>query len=143
MESVRSNIKGMYCEDPGLSLNYKVQGGRCSIYSKCDTEFDKRIICSSGSFYDDESLRKGKTDKIIYSYFGYTNSYLVSYPYRHESYDCEGKCVDYDPRYRPWYVGAITGAKNVLIIVDFSGSMDGTKIQKAKEATIQVLNTLG
>lgn len=41
-------------------------------------------------------------------------------------------CVDYDPRYRPWYVTATSGGKNVILFIDISGSMDGTRINIAK-----------
>ncbi len=29
----------------------------------------------------------------------------------------------YDPRKRPWYVGATTGSKNVIIAIDISSNM--------------------
>ena len=38
------------------------------------------------------------------------------------------ECSDYDPRFRPWYVVATSGAKNVILIIDTSGSMSGTRI---------------
>ena len=38
-----------------------------------------------------------------------------------------GKCPNgknnYDPRVRPWYVAASTGPKDVVLILDTSGSM--------------------
>ncbi len=38
-----------------------------------------------------------------------------------------GKCPNgknnYDPRIRPWYVAASTGPKDVVLILDTSGSM--------------------
>lgn len=40
-------------------------------------------------------------------------------------------------------VGASTGAKNILIILDFSGSMEGSKLKEAKKASISVIDTLG
>ena len=64
--------------------------------------------------YDDEGANDGKTlklskdDEIIYSYAGFYTSYFYSFPYRHESYVCNGDSKQYDPRYRPWYVRNIT-----------------------------------
>ena len=55
-------------------------------------------------------------------------------------------CNDYDPRFRPWYVSATTGRKNVIIIIDVSGSMYQdipSRISLAKEAATNVVNTLG
>lgn len=34
-------------------MNYSTAGGRCSTSVKCDTELDKRIICSTGNLYED------------------------------------------------------------------------------------------
>ena len=53
-----------------------------------------------------------------------------------------GDCLEYDPRYRPWYVTATTGAKHVLIAIDNSGSMSGTPISLAREAGKEIIDTL-
>ena len=37
--------------------------------------------------------------------------------------DESGNCKDYDPRMRPWYIAATTGGKNLIVIIDTSGSM--------------------
>ena len=49
---------------------------------------------------------------------------------------------DYDPRIRPWYVSSTSGPKNVMIILDCSSSMVGTRWQIAKAAAKTILNTL-
>ena len=52
-------------------------------------------------------------------------------------------CTDsYDPRYRPWYAVGASGPKDVLIVIDTSGSMVGTRISLAREAASYVLDTL-
>ncbi len=49
----------------------------------------------------------------------------------------------YDPRFRPWYSAAVTGPKDVVILVDVSGSMSsGRRIVMAQEAALKVLDTL-
>lgn len=58
-------------------------------------------------------------------------------------YPSNGQCVDFDPRYRPWYATAATGAKNVILFIDISGSMSGLKLRIAKEATKAIIDTLG
>lgn len=57
-----------------------------------------------------------------------------------------GVCNDYDPRYRPWYVGATTGAKNLILVMDTSGSMRNnvpTRLELARTAGSAVVTTLG
>ena len=53
-------------------------------------------------------------------------------------------CLDeYDPRFRPWYATAASGPKDVVIVVDSSGSMSsGDRIEMAKEAATKVIDTL-
>merc|ERR1712107_182566 len=52
-------------------------------------------------------------------------------------------CAAYDPRFRPWYASAATGPKNIVIIIDKSGSMrDYDRMNIAKAAIKKVLNTL-
>ena len=48
---------------------------------------------------------------------------------------------DYDPRFRPWYAGAASGPKDVLIVVDSSGSMSGGRIEMAIAAAKKVVDT--
>ncbi|CAN0427083.1 unnamed protein product [Pylaiella littoralis] len=52
-------------------------------------------------------------------------------------------CGQYDPRIRPWYVAASSGPKDVVIVLDVSGSMSQyDRLELAKEAAETVLNTL-
>jgi hypothetical protein len=55
----------------------------------------------------------------------------------------QGKCPSFDPRIRNWYVAASSGPKNLVIILDVSGSMgDLNRINLAKSAAKSVLDTL-
>lgn len=45
------------------------------------------------------------------------------YPGSPSMEESDGTCQNYDPRIRPWYIAAITGAKNVIIVIDRSASM--------------------
>ena len=50
---------------------------------------------------------------------------------------------EYDPRFRPWYATAASGPKDVVIVVDSSGSMSsGDRIKMAKDAAAKVIDTL-
>lgn len=50
----------------------------------------------------------------------------------------------YDPTVRPWYVAGSSGPKDVVLILDTSGSMSSyDRLDIMKEAAIRVINTLG
>ncbi|CAE8654690.1 unnamed protein product, partial [Polarella glacialis] len=49
----------------------------------------------------------------------------------------------FDPRFRPWYAAGATGPKDIVVVVDVSGSMSTAKrYQKSQQATEAILNTL-
>ena len=51
-------------------------------------------------------------------------------------------CKAYDPRYRPWYAAAASGPKDVVLVIDTSGSMAGALNAMAKQAATMVIDTL-
>eukprot|EP00977_Amphora_coffeiformis_P015582 scaffold4562_cov178-Amphora_coffeaeformis.AAC.11 len=51
-------------------------------------------------------------------------------------------CGQYDPRVRPWYVAASSGPKNVIMVLDTSGSMLGLRMDLLKQAAKRVVDTL-
>ncbi|CAE8617388.1 unnamed protein product [Polarella glacialis] len=49
----------------------------------------------------------------------------------------------FDPRFRPWYAAGATGPKDIVVVVDVSGSMStANRHQKSQQATEAILNTL-
>jgi von Willebrand factor type A domain len=55
----------------------------------------------------------------------------------------EEECGSYDPRLRPWYIAAGSGPKNVVMVLDTSGSMErGQKMDLLKLAATRVIKTL-
>lgn len=48
----------------------------------------------------------------------------------------------YDARMRPWYVAAASSRKDVIILVDSSGSMTGSRRDIAKGVVFEILDTL-
>lgn len=59
------------------------------------------------------------------------------FPARHSP-----QCGTFDPRVRPWYIAASSGPKNVVLVVDTSGSMQGRRLQLLKIALRRVISTL-
>ena len=70
-------------------------------------------------------------------FMGSHNGAFRIFPARHTE-----NCGSYDPRLRPWYVSASSGPKNVILILDTSGSMQGLRMDLMKEAASRVLQTL-
>ena len=58
-----------------------------------------------------------------WQYFGSTTGMHRTYPGHEWPRNFIGFHVDYDPRLRPWYLSTVSGAKDVIIILDGSVSM--------------------
>jgi hypothetical protein len=48
----------------------------------------------------------------------------------------------YDPRFRPWYAASTTNPKIIILVIDCSGSMAGSRMILAKSAAKAVVKTL-
>ena len=73
-----------------------------------------------------------------WTYFGAHNGLFRKIPAVHEEV-----CGDFDPRRRPWFVAASSGPKDVVLVLDVSGSMaDYGRIDTAKAAAITIVETL-
>lgn len=71
-------------------------------------------------------------------YFGTAGGSFRIIPARHSEV-----CGAYDPRRRPWFVSASSGPKDVVLVIDVSGSMDNYgRIMLAKEAASTIVSTL-
>ena len=70
-------------------------------------------------------------------YVGFHNGLFRRAPAIHQK-----MCGKYDPRQRPWYIAASSGPKDVVLVIDTSGSMDNGRIDLAKQAAITVVQTL-
>eukprot|EP01083_Nonionella_stella_P109493 319343_1 len=93
--------------------------------------------------YETHCVDDEGNDEYCMMYFGSVNGVFRQFP-GVENKKVNGAYKNYDPRFRPWYVSAATGNKDVVILLDMSGSMksEGRKAL-AKEAVVSVLNTLG
>ena len=74
-------------------------------------------------------------------YYGSDNGVFRIYPGNPKS--CPTNYNAFDPRLRPWYVAASTGPKDVVLVLDTSGSMDvSNRLNLMKQAAKYVINTL-
>ena len=71
-------------------------------------------------------------------YFGGHNGAFRIYPARHSE-----TCGNYDTRKRPWYVAASSGPKDVVLVLDTSGSMaSSSRINLVRTAANDVIDAL-
>lgn len=74
-------------------------------------------------------------------YIGSSRGLFRRFPGRYSGN--KGVCDEYDPRYRPWYTIAASGSKNIIILLDKSGSMyKSGYLKHAKLAVDSTLSTL-
>ena len=86
-----------------------------------------------------KSLATGDSD-LKWMYYGTMEGVMVNYPGFYWG-DCEGST--YDPRERPWFVSGATGPKDVIIVIDKSGSMRyNNRMEYAREGATTVVNSL-
>ena len=79
-----------------------------------------------------------ETITLRWQYIGTPSGLFRGYPG-----DAQETCASYDPRIRPWYVAATSGPKNVILVIDVSGSMRSRgRLELAKDAAKTVINTL-
>ena len=126
------------CVCPGRNLNLSTTTVKLAdVYSQINSNDQdiKEIICSSESLIDDFRSINSNFDNVKWQFFGSYNGVMRNFPGR-------DRCEVYDPRTRPWYVAAVTGAKNIILILDISGSMDGIKLEMLKISASNVIKTL-
>lgn len=91
---------------------------------------EKEFVCGLTSL--DSKLKDAwdQQEGLIWIYFGSFNGVFRSYP--GHLWDCARR---YDNRIRPWYRGASSGIKDVVVVMDVSGSMSGNqRLQLVKKA---------
>lgn len=72
-------------------------------------------------------------------YFGSNRGLFRRFPGEYRARN--ERCDPYDPRIRPWYTIAASGAKNVLVLIDKSSSMRKVE-EDAKFAASAMIDTL-
>ncbi|XP_028255073.1 voltage-dependent calcium channel subunit alpha-2/delta-4 isoform X2 [Parambassis ranga] len=87
-----------------------------------------------------ENFQKDPT--LTWQYFGSSSGFFRLYPGIQWIPD-ENGVVTFDCRNRNWYIQAATSPKDVVIVVDVSGSMKGLRLTIAKHTINTILDTLG
>ncbi|CAJ1055922.1 voltage-dependent calcium channel subunit alpha-2/delta-4-like [Xyrichtys novacula] len=83
-----------------------------------------------------------KDPTLTWQYFGSSTGFFRVYPGIKWTPDANGVAA-FDCRNRNWYIQAATSPKDIIIMVDISGSMKGLKMTIAKHTINTILDTLG
>ncbi|XP_069384867.1 voltage-dependent calcium channel subunit alpha-2/delta-4 isoform X2 [Paralichthys olivaceus] len=83
-----------------------------------------------------------KDPTLTWQYFGSSTGFFRIYPGIKWTPDSNGVAA-FDCRNRNWYIQAATSPKDIIIMVDISGSMKGLKMTIAKHTINTILDTLG
>ncbi|KAK1899175.1 Voltage-dependent calcium channel subunit alpha-2/delta-3 [Dissostichus eleginoides] len=109
--------------------------------------YNKDSAIVNGVFWS-EALNKVFVDNferdpsLIWQYFGSAKGFFRQYPGIKWKPDEHG-VIAFDCRNRKWYIQAATSPKNVVILVDVSGSMKGLRLTIARQTVSSILDTLG
>ncbi|XP_048355768.1 voltage-dependent calcium channel subunit alpha-2/delta-4 isoform X2 [Sphaerodactylus townsendi] len=79
---------------------------------------------------------------LTWQYFGSSTGFFRLYPGIKWVPDQNG-VLSFDCRNRGWYIQAATSPKDIVIVVDISGSMKGLRMTIAKHTIVTILDTLG
>ncbi|XP_058842409.1 voltage-dependent calcium channel subunit alpha-2/delta-4-like isoform X1 [Acipenser ruthenus] len=79
---------------------------------------------------------------LTWQYFGSYTGFFRLYPGIKWQPD-ENGVIAFDCRNRNWYIQAATSPKDIVIVVDISGSMKGLRLSIAKHTITTILDTLG
>eukprot|EP01064_Diplonema_japonicum_P011303 TRINITY_DN185_c2_g1_i1.p1 TRINITY_DN185_c2_g1~~TRINITY_DN185_c2_g1_i1.p1 ORF type:complete len:616 (+),score=103.52 TRINITY_DN185_c2_g1_i1:51-1850(+) len=133
----------------------KIRGTESSVVRlPAGSDFDsaelRADICSSKEIESTFKSNKNTYGITAYQYVSHWTGTLRMFPGIPQERD-NGKCSDYDPRIRPWYVTAASGPKDIILVLDVSGSMSRphnsargsmSRLQAVVNAAHEVLNTL-
>ncbi|XP_022109124.1 voltage-dependent calcium channel subunit alpha-2/delta-1-like isoform X3 [Acanthaster planci] len=93
----------------------------------------------------DEVFRENyqKDPQLLWQYFGSADGFYRSYPAAKWMTTTEPEKDQYDVRRRGWYIQAASSPKNVMILIDTSGSTYGMTLEITKVSVYKALDTLG
>ena len=149
LKAVSNNLGDMVCVDglgdaegcarDGRMLNLEESAVR--IAPETPTPYSENyngMICATQGL-DTTFKAKFETDGdwLAWQYFGSDQGMFRSYPGGPRETD------DYDPRRRPWYTIAANGPKDVVLVVDTSGSMgENNRLGLTKDALKALIDSL-
>jgi von Willebrand factor type A domain len=111
---------------------------------------DDKDFADCNMFGFERDFQKLAGADLVAMYMGFQSGVHKSWPGQNwkmspDSAGCQqpSQCPSFDPRFRNWYVAAATGPKNVVLVLDTSGSMERkNRLKNLKDAANAVIKTL-
>ncbi|CAA90141.2 VWFA domain-containing protein [Caenorhabditis elegans] len=89
------------------------------------------------------SDNKEKAPEMGHQYIGTYSGLTRMYPRRHWKVEPTPITIDlFDPRFRPWFVNAESVPKDIVFLLDYSGSVKGPTMHLIKITMMYILSTL-
>ncbi|KAL5015024.1 hypothetical protein ScPMuIL_009294, partial [Solemya velum] len=110
--------------------------------------YDKSTPILNGIQWSDKltnifRMNAEKDPSMTWQYFCSSDGFFRVFPGMKWPRDNKDKKIDlFDCRMRNWYIKAATSPKNILILVDTSGSMKGLRMEIARSTISTILDTL-
>ena len=125
------------CKECEISFSHATTTLSGANYGGATGTMEKCLSSIVGSSFQRIAAKESNTSRVGFAYgaFQLLGTYM-QWP------GLEWCPSGYDPRYRPWYAAAAAGPKDVVVVVDVSGSMTGSRINMARDAAKAVLDTL-
>ncbi|CAG0894167.1 unnamed protein product [Darwinula stevensoni] len=128
----------------GLLLSEDISGYQLPVdvhkgtYIKQEIKFSKVL---DAAFRENQRTKKG----IKWQYFASPSGLYRRYPIQRWP-DGEGNDIEpdvFDVRWQPWYLATASSPKDIIMLIDTSGSVHGQVLQLLKLTAKMLLNTLG
>ena len=150
-QSMRDSATGneTFAIVPTFSLNVEVNMNNSFVHVPTNVHAKSNKLMSVTKWthqldevFKDNFFNQSKED-LLYQYYGDSTGFLRVFPGNLNNITEDEEFVDlYDCRRRPWYVQAAASPKNIVILIDLSGSMVGQKVGIAKIATAALIDSL-
>eukprot|EP01084_Bolivina_argentea_P034907 64660_1 len=130
-----------------ISLGYStflIPNGISSTNSKIqnDAKISLSLDTIMKNLYNNYCIDSEDVHTFCSMFFGTINGVYRQFP-GIENVKDGANYIDYDPRFTPWYVSAVSRSKDVIILLDTSDAMKtNNRTTLAKSAVTSVLNTL-
>uniref|UniRef100_A0A8R1HWS8 VWFA domain-containing protein n=1 Tax=Caenorhabditis japonica TaxID=281687 RepID=A0A8R1HWS8_CAEJA len=142
-------MKKMNESDVHFVSNNVEQNSRSGVHINVESyQCDPRVMRDfdwTGTKFIEKTMteNKEKIPEIGQQYIGTYSGLTRMYPRRHWKVEPAPITIDlFDPRFRPWFVNAESVPKDIVFLIDYSGSVKGPTMHLIKITMMYILSTL-